>query len=276
MIKKLFFILIFHQALYTQFNLVIAKVDLRQIRDGNKYIFDGFTQKVESYLETTEFDQNLDYLNLSINIQFIVESISGNCNEIMISTQMYLSNSSDQYYYTKGANINYNPGKSLNHSQIFDSISSLLDYYAYLFIATELDTYNYLGGTLFFNKSLEIANKGIQSDFSRGWEDRKRKCEKIKEKLDLRNLRYNFFIAFDEVNKKNLTKSIIIDSMEQFYESLININMNYGKDRALIYFLSAYCHEIGKLCADYNLKNILEFLVDFDETNKKIYNSYLN
>tara|TARA_B100000029_G_C17341749_1_gene875559 strand:+ start:72 stop:839 length:768 start_codon:yes stop_codon:yes gene_type:complete len=255
---------------------VTSKIDLRQVRDSNKYILDGFSEKIESYFETTEFDEYLDYLNLSINIQFIVESISKNGNDIVVSTQIYISNNVDQHYYTKGADISYSPGKSLNHSQIFDSISSLLDYYAYLFIANELDTYSYLGGNLFFNKCLDITNEGLQSNFSRGWDNRKRKCSKIKEKIDLRGLRYNFFLAFDELNKKNPKKTIMVDSMNKFYESLINIELNYGKDRSSIQFLSAYCNEIGRICKKINLNDILIFLASFDENNKKIYNLYLD
>ena len=61
---------------------------------------------------------------------------------------------------------------------------------------------------MFFNKCLNISNKGIQSEFTRGWDDRRRKCERIKEKVGLREIRYNFFIASDELKRADINKSI--------------------------------------------------------------------
>ena len=276
MIKKLFFILIIAQISYSQFNDVKVKVDLRQLRDSDKYIFDRFPEKIKDYFETTDFDQHLDYLNISIKIQFIVESIIQKGNDVIITTQIIASNNSDQNYYSKVSEFTYKQGKSFQHSNIFDSASSLIDYFAFLFIATELDTYELMGGNLFYNRCIEIADEGIQSNYSNGWAERRRKAEKIKQKDELRNLRFNFFLALDEMQKEEINKDIIVNSMEKFYANLIEINNNYGRDRTTMHFISAYLHEICKLSQHSEMQQILIFLIDFDKSNKKTYNLYLN
>ena len=54
------------------------------------------------------------------------------------------------------------------------------------------------------------------------------------------------------------------------------IDINYGKDRSTIYFISAYSYEIAKLCKYSNMYSALELLMSFDENNKKIYQTYLD
>tara|TARA_Y100001970_G_C14230341_1_gene858227 strand:- start:1500 stop:2333 length:834 start_codon:yes stop_codon:yes gene_type:complete len=276
MINKLFFIFIIVQISYSQFYDVKAKVDLRQLRDNDKYIFDGFPEKIKDYFETTEFDQHLDYLNISIKIQFIIESVMQKGNDLVVTTQIIASNNSDQSYYSKSSEFTYKKGKSFQYSNIFDSASSLINYFAFLFIANELDTYELMGGNLFYNRSIEIADNGIQSNYSSGWDERKRKAEKNKDKVELRTLRFNFFSAFDQMQKEEIDKNYIISYMQKFYIDLLDINNNYGRDRSTIQFISAFLHQICKLCKYSEMHEILIFLTDFDKNNKEIYKSYLN
>ena len=217
------------QLLYSQFGEVSVDLDLRQIRDNDIYIIEGLEEKIISYYESTQFDQYLNDIQLTIHLQFIIESISKNGNEIVVSAQVVVSNNLDQHYYSKGIDFTYSRGKSIYFSPMFDSLSSLLDYYAFLFIANELDTFELKGGNLFFNKCQELANEGLSSTYPRGWEQRKKKIKKIKERTNLRELRYNFFVALDELDKENPDQLKIVNAMEKFYINLLFINDNYGR-----------------------------------------------
>jgi hypothetical protein len=52
----------------------------------------------------------------------------------------------------------------------FDPLLSFLDFYAYLIIGFDSDSYDPMGGSEWFNKALEIVVKGAGSNNKTGWE----------------------------------------------------------------------------------------------------------
>ena len=91
----------------------------------------------------------------------------------------------------------------------FEPLASFLDYYAFMFIATELDTYEYMGGTTFFNRATELADLGKDSDWSNGWDDRWKKSRKLKGNLYLRSMRFNYFTALDALSAEKVDINIV-------------------------------------------------------------------
>ena len=79
-----------------------------------------------------------------------------------------------------------------------------LDYYALMFIAAELDTWEYMGGTPFYARAIGKADIGKDSNWSRGWEDRWKKGRKIKNNQYLRNMRFNYFLVQDELKNEKI------------------------------------------------------------------------
>jgi hypothetical protein len=53
---------------------------------------------------------------------------------------------------------------------VFNSVTSLLDYYALVMIGLETDTWSPLAGTQFFTRANDIVNLSLSSSFSKGWE----------------------------------------------------------------------------------------------------------
>ena len=52
----------------------------------------------------------------------------------------------------------------------FDPLISFLNYYAYIIIGFDMDSFYRQGGSDFFSKALEIAVRGASSKFSDGWQ----------------------------------------------------------------------------------------------------------
>ena len=86
---------------------------------------------------------------------------------------------------------------------------SFLDYYAFIFIASELDTWEYLGGTTSFNKAIELASLGKDSDWSNGWDDRWKKSRKLKDNQYLRSMRFHHFSAQDALFSEEININIV-------------------------------------------------------------------
>ena len=177
-ITHLFNIFLFIALIFPQFEEVNVKIDIRQVRESDQFAFESFENDVSQYLINNKFMDNAFDLEIYLDIHFIIESYSSSDNKKMVSAQMILSNQADQYFYVKGVDFPYSKGQTLTFSPMFSPLTSVLDYYANLFIATELDTYDYLGGDLYFVKGDEIASSGKSSDYSRGWEIRKKKGKK--------------------------------------------------------------------------------------------------
>ena len=67
-----------------------------------------------------------------------------------------------QFTYERNQALYFNQGT-------FDALSSMLDYYAYLIIGFDADSYEKFGGSPYFAKAFDLAILGANSRFSDGW-----------------------------------------------------------------------------------------------------------
>jgi len=261
--------------IFPQFEKVNVMIDTRQVRENDRYIFESFGDDVSQYLTNNKFTDNAFDLRLFLDIHFIIESYSSSRNNKVVNAQMILTNQADQHFYAKGVDFPYSKGQSLSFSPMFSPLTSILDYYANLFIATELDTYDYLGGDSYFVKSDEITNSGRTSDFSRGWENRKKKAKKLKENHHLRSIRFHFFAVQDILNSKEKNIQNIKSHLEECLDDMDSILEMYGNDRNTSLFLNVYGKELAKLFTYYKFPNAVQKLNELNPDNHSIYKKYL-
>jgi len=261
--------------LQAQFVDVSFNLDNRQVRENEKYLFDTIENDIANYFTTNRFMEGEDELELLLDLHVVIESISHSGNAKIVSAQLVLTNRLDQHFFAKGVDFPYSKGKSVAFTPIFDPLASILDYYAYLFIATELDTYDYMGGDSYLVKAEEIASQGRDSDHPRGWDDRWKKVRRIKENHHLRTIRYNFFAALDESNLEEPNTKKITQYMDICYESLLSVGSIYGSERNSILFLNTYAQDIAFLFYTVKMDHAVKYLVKYNPENKAIYSEYL-
>ena len=155
----------------SQFIEVQIELDMRRLSEGDRQLFDTLAEDIENYFLNTQFSTEIENLNMVIDMRLILESVSQAGSQTTINAQALLSNKMDQYFYAKGIQFPYSKGRKMYYTTSFDPLSSFLDYYAFMFIATELDTWKYMGGTSFFNLASDLTNLGKDSDWSRGWDE---------------------------------------------------------------------------------------------------------
>ena len=153
------FILI--NSLFSQFNDINITFDYNDmvIKNNKKYILEEFNEKITNYFKYTKFVFEYDYLEIELNFHIFYHSINfvDENNYEGLNCQFFISNQNGQYYITKEIYLPYYKGKDLFHNPSnFDEISSLLDFYAYAFIADELDTYNLYLGDNYYNSAIEL------------------------------------------------------------------------------------------------------------------------
>ena len=260
---------------WAQFIEVNAELDLRRLSEGDRQLFTTLAEDIENYLLNTQFSADANDLEVVIDIRLVLESVSRGGSQTSINAQAIFSNKLDQYFYAKGIQFPYSQGRKMYYTTAFDPLASFLDYYAFMFIATELDTWKYMGGTTFFNRAIELSDLGKDSDWSVGWDDRWKKSRKIKSNQYLRSMRFNYFTALDALGAEEVDITIVKNAMSTFHEDLLTLDKKLGSNKETLHFLKAYHESIAELLSALNLKDTLELLLLYDHDNKKVYESYL-
>ena len=269
------FFLLIGSFIWPQFIEVNAELDLRRLSEGDRQLFTTLAEDIENYLLNTQFSADAYDLEVVIDIRLVLESVSLGGSQTSINAQAIFSNKLDQYFYAKGIQFPYSQGRKMYYTTAFDPLASFLDYYAFMFIATELDTWKYMGGTTFFNRAIELSDLGKDSDWSVGWDDRWKKSRKIKSNQYLRSMRFNYFTALDALGAEEVDITIVKNALSTFHEDLLTLDKKLGSNKETLHFLKAYHESIAELLSALNLKDTLELLLLYDHDNKKVYESYL-
>ena len=261
--------------IFGQFIEVNVDLDLRRLSEGDRQLFHSMTEDIKNYYINTQFSPEVTDLEMIIEFRLVLESVSRGGRQISINAQAILTNKLDQYYYAKGIQFPYSQGRKMFYTTAFEPLASFLDYYAFMFIAAEMDTWEYMGGTSFFNRAIEISDLGKDSDWSTGWDDRWKKSRKVKSNQYLRSMRFNYFKALDALGAEDVDITIVNTAMNTFYEEMLILDKKLGSNKETLHFLRAYHESIAELMAMFNLRDALELLIIYDHDNKKVYESYL-
>ena len=258
-----------------QFAKTEVTLDLRNVSKNYYFLLENLKDDISSYFTGTIFSEEDVDLDIELKIHIVVESINRINNIETINAQFFTSNNIDLNQYSKSCTFPYYKGQSISFSSEFDPLSSLLDYFAYMFIANEIDKYYPLGGTTFFNLAEKLSIKGKDSNYSNGWDDRWKKCKKIIENNHLRNLRFHFYelqylLELPDSNKEQ-KKNLALELENDIYY----LKEFFPNDRNAFLFLDIFSNQMGKILGEMKMYESLIMLSSYDADNKLIYNSYL-
>ena len=272
---KIIILLFIMPSIYTaQFSEVLIDIDYSNISEKEMFIFENFEDEIKSYFINNYFFDDPDELAIILDIHMVIENVNNKGGEKIISAQILFSNQKDQHHYSKSFDFLYNKGEALYKTEMFHPLTSLLNCYAYLQIAYELDTYEYLGGNKYFLKAQNIASDGKNSMYSRNWQSRLKKIRKQTEENIYRELRYNFWVTIDALDVKSPNFDEAMKFYSNFYESIIAYDEYYGYGKPLSQFLNAYNIEIVEISKILKYQQLIDYLSIYDESNKIIYQKY--
>jgi hypothetical protein len=145
----------------------------------NKESLINFAQTVSDYLNNTKFTGeawNNPKVECTFNIFFqSASSLTGYVAQVFVGSQreiykslkkspmLIIMDNNWSFVYEKNQSLYYNPN-------VFNSLTSFLDYYAYLIIGMDNDSWDKLSGTPLFTKASNLVNQGINSGNSTGWD----------------------------------------------------------------------------------------------------------
>ncbi len=272
--KIFIFILTCFSLIYGQFTEVLVNVDYSNVNENQIFIFENFEQEIQSYFINNYFFDDPDRIDILLDVNIVIENINNKGGEKLITAQILFSNKKDQHLFSKSFDFIYQKNQALYKSEIFHPLASLLTYYAYLHIAHELDTYEYLGGNKYFMKAQNIASDGKSSLYPKNWQTRLKKMRREMENYIYRNIKYNFFTVYDilDSDSENIKEAYVF--YNNFYEFIIEYDEYYGYSKPLTYFLNAYNQEIVIISKKLQYTEIIDFLLLYDKSNEHIYQKY--
>lgn len=154
-------------------------VNFEKLPVMNQEFLVNFQQLVSDYLNQTRFsgsEWEAPKIKCTFNIYF--QSASDEMNytaQIFVGSQrdiykrdkkspmLTILDNSWSFIYERNQPVIFNPMQ-------FNSLASMLDYYAYVIIGMEMDSWEKLGGTPFFSRAFNIVNLAASSRYSSGWE----------------------------------------------------------------------------------------------------------
>ena len=152
--------------LNAQFKSVKITIDNQRLKEGDKQITSNINESIKNFFLLTNWGDEIQDLQIPLDIQVLFEGIADKGSERLFSAQFLFNTGIDQRYFSKTIQFPYSFGQNINYSPvIFEPLSSALEFYGSTIIAGELDTYEKFGGTSFYEKSREIAMRGMSSQY---------------------------------------------------------------------------------------------------------------
>jgi hypothetical protein len=235
---------------------------------------EGLGNKVEQYFNNYQWVEDEFEYDVNCNVKIIIETVQKKTHEKMYKAQFLISSTSGENFYDKSWEFPYEPASALNHTKgIFDPLTHLLDFYAYMVLAGELDTYGLLLGTPYYDKAQDIANQGVLSQYPRGWNQREMELQKITNvrTRPLREVKPDFFDAlyyYEEGNYQESQKfaNIVLKGIKKVYSQQPN-------NRYLRMFFDAHYRELAQLFE--GQISVLEELTEMDSRHRETYREYM-
>lgn len=167
----------FTPRLFAQELDVKVTIDKSKINSASIDFVNNLKPAIENYLNNFSWtsDRYLPSERIHASLQVILNSVDNNYNfeaTVIIQSQRPVyntTNSTPVMLLTDTWNFQYAPNQSLVHNEFrFSPLASQLDFYAYLILGYDYDTFSPLGGTPLFRHARKITDMA-QSNGGQGW-----------------------------------------------------------------------------------------------------------
>lgn len=252
-------------------NLAVEHLKARQRQDVQ-----GLSNAVVQFFKSSSWAEDIADLDMDVDIQmaFLPSVIIG--NENYFQAQILITNRQDQLYFIKDAKFRYQQGRAVTLSPAYEPLASLLEFYAYLLIAGELDTYEPMGGSAYYSKASTLAQLSQNAPhLGRSWNRRVTEVEDMSTNQDLRLAKAYFYQAFDVLAAENIDGVAFKAAMTQFYEAVNRVVIRSGIERQTTLFLSGHSDEIAEMLARAGMWDELAGMISSNPDNERIYTEYL-
>jgi len=226
---------------------------------------------LEQYINNYDYSDNTYNTVIPFIMQIYVQQTNDTGSDVTFSSQVLVTNGTDQRYFDKQWEFPYTNGQTFQHG-IYTPITSVVDFYSYLLLAGEVDKYGKLSGTPYYNSAQDVANQGNKSSYG-GWRSRFNRLDDLQNQRELRLLKYTFFDAYWDFQESNVRDAKI--GFETSMDLLRKIFNHNEDDKYTKIFLDGQAEKFAWLAKQLKNRVALTNLISMDPDNKDIYQSYL-
>lgn len=301
--KKLsYFITVIFASFIVTFQIIAQELDptvdvnLQNISSDVKDRLAYFKQDVTDYLTKTRFTDE-DIVNdvkgkpykIKCSFQFFFTASTGFDSyeaQAVVIAQRYIYKT--QNYSTilkikdENWSFNYTRGQGMYHDdQRFNALSSFLDYYAYLIIGTDDDSWEPELGNKRFQKAQDVVNLAAANNVTKGWTDiTSTKATRSSYPQELLNSKYDNFrkafwiYHFSGIDSLQYGKQQALERIAQAIDMIGKIKKSEVRSFTIRAFFDAKYQEIAQVLVDYYDKMIYRRLDDIDPDHVSTYDEY--
>jgi len=289
--KKLFVLILLLPVLYTAQELD-AKVTINneKLLAVYKDKLANFPLDLENYLNSTRFTGQtweFEKIKCTFNIFFSAAADENKYSaQVSITSLRPVEGSTSPTLMLNVVDNNwefiYEPGQSMYFIQDYDALTDFLDFYAFMIIGMNEDSYAELGGAEYFNQAYNIAILGSSTPGSSGWDKSSSSYNRRGLIDDLLNEKYRTFREdyFDyHYNGLDIYASKKIDAQKNIIKLIKNLEAL--RTKVDIYgtlvktFFDAKSGEITSFLKDYPDKTIFKSLKKVDPPHTAKYDEVL-
>lgn len=211
-----------------------VEVNSQQVEGTNKSVFDNLKEAMSTYMNETKFSNAIFSPNEKLECRLFLtvkeytdDRIKGEL-QLQLSRPVYNSTYTTTLFNFRDTKVEfeYREGDPLifNETTVDNNLTALLDYYAYLFLAIDFDSFSPKGGQVFYDKAQSVVQQA-QSIGEVGWrtfEDTKNRAAVLSSYTDsntsgIRNLLYDYHRkGLDEmVTSPDKGRAVITESLKE-------------------------------------------------------------
>lgn len=267
---------------------VRLSVELRNIPTAHRELLENdFEDKVSNYLSRRWTDIDFGNEQIPVEISIFFQNATP---DYRYSAQIVLVSSRPIYNQGRNTGIvrisdeswdfSLPPGKPLLFDEYsFDGLTSLLDFYAYLIIGLDFDTYEPLGGTPFFERAAGIARVAQRSG-GKGWERTSTGYSRlgfVEDLLSSRNQKFReavFHYHYNGLDLLTVDQSRALESIVEAIDIFAELRNNDPRNLPVRMFFDSKHSEIADVLLDYPDRSIYDRLGSIDPSNRTVYDEY--
>ena len=290
--KKLILLvlIVFVSSNYAQELRANVTVNFEQLETPAKEKLQTFGRDVKDYLNNNRFagdEWEGEPIECNFSIFFNSAGDQAYSAQVVITSQRPIYNSQYNtlmllvqdgnwsFIYEQNQPFYFNPTE-------FDPLLSFLDYYAYVIIGMDMDSYVPQGGTEYYSKASDIAILGSNSGYSKGWAletssfNKRGLVEDLLRsnfqqfRVDFYDYHYNGLDIMNEDREAGIANVVkLVNNLDGIYDKISRMNL------LMRVFFDTKHKEIFSFLKDYPDKSVLVLLKKIDPAHTSTYNQGL-
>lgn len=244
-----------------------------QLQPEYQTILAEIPQRLEDYINNYTWSTENQNIIIESRISIIIETANPRGSDVSYRAQFIISSPAGENFFDKSFEFPYQTGQLMEHQRsYFNPLLAMIDFYAYMVIAGELDTYFVLGGTSFYGRAGNVVDEALISNFSLGWRGRSDELQLITDNTHrfLREAKFYYYEGLFYIEERNDVEKAPHYS-KKVVELLNEVFQKKPNSVALKRFLDAHYQEFCKLFMyDQNRDNVTA-MVHIDNRHSETY-----